>query len=292
MSTAATYKSFAIIGATGDVGSHILQAFVSIGVNPLVISRHNSTSDPTLPPSVRLAKVDLEDVDGVADVLKEHNIEVLVSAIATAALKTQYSLAEAAKKAGIKLYVPSEYGFVTDGISRYPGEDESSEVVWKDNFAQHLEKIGLPYARFFVGSFFGYIPWFTGHEENGKVNIVGKGETPVSFTHEEDIGGYVAHVLTTLPPEELANRRFRIEGDNITFVELAKRLKREVAYVDRVPGGGASNEFKNYLVGLFDSGRASVSWDYDLNARRQGEAANDKKLWPGHQWKTFADVGL
>lgn len=49
--------------------------------------------------------------------------------------------------------------------------------------------------------------------ENGKVTINGKGDALVSFTARTDLARFVAHVLTALPAERLANRVFRIEGE-------------------------------------------------------------------------------
>ncbi|EEB92791.1 hypothetical protein MPER_08650 [Moniliophthora perniciosa FA553] len=183
-----TYKSFAVVGA-GDIGTHIVNAFVSIGVHPVVLSRKSSPQPKNLPSSITVAKVEgYNAVDEVAAVFKEHNVEVVIAALGTTALEFEYPLAEAAKKAGVKLFVPSEFGFVSEGVSKL-SEQKDSAHDWKDKFAEHIREMGLPFARFFVGSFFGYIPWFTAYEEHGKVNIFGKGDQPVSFTDEADIGG-------------------------------------------------------------------------------------------------------
>ncbi|KAL0579897.1 hypothetical protein V5O48_002068 [Marasmius crinis-equi] len=286
MSTS-NFKSFAILGV-GTIGIHFLDAFLAAGISPLVLTR--KSSNKTFPPSVRVAKVDLENVDEIAKVLKENNVEVIVSAIGTTAIPAQYPVADAAKEAGVKLFVPSEYGCPTDGISGYPGEHESSPLAQKDKFAQYLKSIGLPYTRVASGAFFDYIPWLTGLAENGKINIAGKGNEPVSFTDVSDLAGYLVHILTTLPPSELENKSLRIEGDSATLLDIAKRWKKDVQYVEQVPG--EPTWVINYFSGLIEGGRASVSWDYALNGRRQGESANDNGLWSGHKWKTLDDSQL
>ncbi|KAL0071236.1 hypothetical protein AAF712_001802 [Marasmius tenuissimus] len=281
------YNSFCIVGV-GGIGTPILNAFLSAEISPLVLTRKSSPK--AFPPSVKVAKVDFQNVDEIADALREHKVDVVISTITHEAISVQYLLADAAKKTGVKLFVPSEFGTVTDGISGYPGESEASPLVLKDKFAAHLKSIGLPYTRLFVGSFFEYIPWITGLAENGKVNIAGKGESLASFTDEADVGGFLVHILTSRSPAELENKSLRIEGDSISLVDLAKRLQKDVQYVARVPGEPA--QVKNYLASLFESGRGSVRWDYSLNTQRQGGDANDNKLWPGHQWKTLADFQL
>ncbi|KAK7032190.1 hypothetical protein VNI00_013364 [Paramarasmius palmivorus] len=188
-----TYKSFAIVGA-GDIGTHVVNAFVSIGLHPVVLSRKSSSQPKNLPSSVTVAKVEGYDaVDEVAGVFKEYNVEVVISTIGSSALEVEYALADAAKKAGVKLFVPSEFGFVTEGVSKV-SNDKDSVLIWKDKFAEHIREMGLPFARFFVGSFFGYVPWITAYEENGKVNIYGKGDQYVSFTDEADIAGYTGGI--------------------------------------------------------------------------------------------------
>src|SRR6266850_1430272 len=48
---------------------------------------------------------------------------------------------------------------------------------------------------------------------SGKVSIAADGNKQISFTSRPDIARYLAHVLTSLPPDQLKNRSFIIEGD-------------------------------------------------------------------------------
>jgi hypothetical protein len=47
-------------------------------------------------------------------VFKEHKVDVVLSTVTTAATAAQKSLVDAAKLAAVKLFLPSEYGFVTE----------------------------------------------------------------------------------------------------------------------------------------------------------------------------------
>lgn len=51
----------------------------------------------------------------LASILREHNVEVVISALAYSALPAQQPIADAAREAGVKLFVPSEFGMPTDG---------------------------------------------------------------------------------------------------------------------------------------------------------------------------------
>jgi hypothetical protein len=62
-------------------------------------------------------QVDYNDAAAVANVFKQHKVDVVLSTIATEALAAQRPLVDAAKLAGIKLFVPSEYGLPSDGYT-------------------------------------------------------------------------------------------------------------------------------------------------------------------------------
>ena len=82
----------------------------------VVLARPGSQSiqSPLLEGAV-IATVDCTDVTTLAAVLRDHNVDVVVSALAYGALPAQRPIADAAKEAGVKLFVPSEYGMPTEG---------------------------------------------------------------------------------------------------------------------------------------------------------------------------------
>lgn len=87
----------------------------------------------------------LTDVPALAATFKEHKIEVVVSTIAHAALPHQNLLGDAAKQAGVKLFLPSEFGYSTIGQTE-------GELGLKAKFGEYLQEIGLPSTRIFVSS--------------------------------------------------------------------------------------------------------------------------------------------
>jgi uncharacterized protein YbjT (DUF2867 family) len=276
-----TFKSFAVIGA-GRIGTHTVKALLSKNVSVLVLTR---SSTKTLPVGAKSAVVDYEDTAAVAAALKEHNVEAVVSTINGMVMSLQIKLADAAKAAGVKLFAPSEFTMPTHGYTEgYAGG--------KDIIVAHLVSIGLPYARFYTGTFIGYITWLLDYSD-GKVRIVGKGNTPASFTAEEDIGGFVAHVLTELPPSELENRIFRIQGDRKTLLEVAALFgdKATVEHIETF-GGEGMEAYRTQFHHFVEQGRVSTGWDEPSKKEGTGEkaAGSSNSLWPGHQWKTIKDV--
>lgn len=76
----------------------------------------------------------------------------MISTIGLTGVKDQPQeiLGRAAKAAGVKLFVPSEYGIDTK-------DDSSGPFVAKRKFAELLKEIDLPYVRIFTGLWTDYI---------------------------------------------------------------------------------------------------------------------------------------
>lgn len=89
--------------------------------------------------------VDFADTAKVAAALE--GIDVVLSAITFSAItEAQVPLAEAAKQAGVKLFLPSEYGEKTDTL-------EGGILLPKKLFQDKLRALGLPFALVYNGPF-------------------------------------------------------------------------------------------------------------------------------------------
>ncbi|KAJ7618898.1 hypothetical protein DFH06DRAFT_1061757 [Mycena polygramma] len=277
-----SYKSFAVIGP-GALGSIIVAAFVAQNFPVVVLARPGSKSTDKLPAGAKLATVDTRDAAAVAAVFKEHAVDVVLSTVTGHAIDAQKTFVEAAKAANIKLFVPAEYSVPTDGLNT---------GVWggKNQIAEQLKSAGIPSLRIYNGLFIEYIPWVFMNTETKKIQIVGKGEAPLSATALPDVAGFVVHVLTTLPPSELENKTFRLEGDRTKANDLGALFKTGVEYVTEIPG--EMGDIKTNVATELDSGLGSTGWSVVTNSEGTGDAAagSANKLWPGHHWKTIKEV--
>lgn len=142
------------------------------------------------------------------------------------------------------------------------------------------------------GGFNTYIPWLTG-ADSGKFQIFGKGDQKATFTDPADIAGFTAYVVTHLPPSELSNKIFRIEGEHASLLDIAGHYgsKVIVEHVDEFP----EDKFRTYLQELVNSGRGSVGYDAISGKELTGEGAAgvSNVLWRNHSWKGIKDsLGL
>jgi uncharacterized protein YbjT (DUF2867 family) len=76
-------------------------------------------------------------------------VHVVISTVAGEALDVQGKIAEAGKEAGVKLFVPSEFGGVTEG-------ETEGFFGTKGDIHGQLKALGMPYALFYTGAFADY----------------------------------------------------------------------------------------------------------------------------------------
>lgn len=102
--------------------------------------------------------------------------------------------------------------------------------------------------------------------------------------------GFVAHVLTTLPQDELADKSFRIQGQRITLSELGKRSGLEVVHTEALPDHLSAAQTKTFIQTITKSGKCSSGWNVELGKDVPEDAGMDNKLWSGHVWLTSKDL--
>ncbi|KAF5344009.1 hypothetical protein D9758_012914 [Tetrapyrgos nigripes] len=314
MSNINTNTSFAVLGSNGAISPFVIDALAKhSGVKKLIVlsrPRPSSSSKPSnLPANAELVAVDYNNHSALVEVFTKYSTDVVISTLSDAAIfDAQKKAAVAAREAGVKVFVPVEFGNVTIGLAgkgerNGEGEGEDDIQVKKDRFAEFLKSIELPYIHVFTGLWLRWIPWVFGYDVNQKFNIIGKGETPASF---------LAHILTTLPLSQLSNTHFRLQGERLTVRQIADRLgKPYVTNVEAIPGSRPSDwKFRTLIASQCDSGVGSTGWDHFTQKDNPGPGPNPmsgkgeggegsenseatgsgNKFWEGHVWKRLEDV--
>lgn len=90
-----------------------MQALLDAGFTVTALTRTESKA--TFPSAVKVQKVDYSSNSSIAEALKGQ--DAVVSTIATLALAQQNVLVEEAAKAGVKRFIPSEFGVNTKIVS-------------------------------------------------------------------------------------------------------------------------------------------------------------------------------
>jgi len=282
-----TFKTFALAGAGGTIGRPVLESLLaSSAAKIIVLTRPDSTSSFKPHPKQTVEKVKPDDVNAVTAVLREHGVEVLISTVGFAGFEAQIPLVDAAKQAGVQLFVPSEFGNATEGLTEGP-------LAGKDKVAKHAKSIGLPTLRVYTGLFIEHVPQFGAVEAKGKFLVLNPGKKPFTLTSLPDIGGFLAHTLTNLPSNKLRDATFRIEGERLSLSgvgTLYSKLKSvPVEHVDKIPEDIPGAPIFEYLGREFNSGKGVSTYDH-VQGRDLGVGALSNGLWEGHEWRTVKDV--
>ncbi|EJD37903.1 NAD(P)-binding protein [Auricularia subglabra TFB-10046 SS5] len=279
--SSSSYKLFVVAG-TGPLGSAIATELHKLGATVVFFTRGGSSNTPEGIPS---KVVDYSNVDALAEALK--GVHVVVSTVSGGGFKTQPILADAAKKAGVKLFVPSEFG------ARPRNVPDDNILGYKETFLRHLKSLGLPYTIYDTGLFadipLSVIPSILDLTKK-KFTIVGKGETKISLASRPDIGHFVAYSLTHLPPSQLEGAHYNIVGSRLTFREMLAVWEKkyggpfEVVSRDRdavlkaveASGQGEAAEL-DYVLCLFERGQGNLE-------------DNSSSLIPGWKPETYEEA--
>ncbi|KAI0106914.1 NAD(P)-binding protein [Daldinia grandis] len=99
----------ALAGATGHIGSPVLEALLGSGFNVTALSRIGGSSSKLKPhPNLIIKEVNFNSVESLTPALV--GAQVVVSCLATLAMGDQDPLIEASVAAGVKRFIPAEFG--------------------------------------------------------------------------------------------------------------------------------------------------------------------------------------
>ncbi|KAI0052799.1 NAD-P-binding protein, partial [Auriscalpium vulgare] len=214
------FKNFVVVG-TGNVGAVLIDHFLDLKVKGsvnrvLVFTRPSSepaTSEKYGAKGADVVGLEYDDRTALAKALT--GVDVIISTVNTAALAAQLTIAEVAKAAGVKLFLPSEFGIPTLG--------GKGLVARKADLHQKFRDIGLPTTLVFTGLFADlvWVPFIDLDIKSGKVSVGGDGNAVNTFTSLPDIARFLGYILTSLPAEKLTNLPIlRLEGERKSFNEV------------------------------------------------------------------------
>lgn len=201
---------------------------------------------------------------------------------------TQRKITAAVLAAGVKRYVPWQFGVDYDTIGRGSGQDVWDEQLdvrdllrSQDATEWVIVSTGM-FTSFLFEPSFGVVDL-----ANGTVHALGRWDTAVTVTTPEDIGPLTAAILFAEP--RIANRVIFTAGDTITYGQLAdildshlgrtlRRVEWDIPALSADLAADPDNALKKYRV-AFAQGKG-VAWDIGgtFNARN-GIAVTDVAAW-------------
>jgi len=275
----------AIVGASGNIGAPIVHALLAANYTVTAISRATSTA--TFPPSVRVIKTDLSSLSALTTAFTGQDAVIVTTA--SAAVSDQFVLVDAAVAAGVKRFLPSEFGHATAKVSGGLGvmmggkTEMAAYVAEKARVNEGFSWTGVATSPFFDWGL-DHGVWGVDLKER-KVRVIDSGEEIVSTSTLGFVAKAVVAVLER--EEETRNKLVEVVEFNVSQNEVVRILEEVVGErfgVERVDGKvlGQRGEEKlkegDFGGAFFDLLLAWNFTDGGKHAVKQEEMAN---VWLG-----------
>ncbi|KAH8160475.1 hypothetical protein CIB48_g7773 [Xylaria polymorpha] len=205
-----------LAGATGNLGPAILEQLIKAGFKVTVFTRQGSTHE--LPASVTVKSVDYDSVEALTAALQGQ--DAVISTLGVAGLSKQLNLVEAAVKANVKRFLPSEFGSDTTNAKNAALPVFADKVAIHKALAKEAANGKISYTSVITGPFFDWCL------KAGLILNIGEksialydgGERYFSATTLESVGKAVVGVLKN--PEETKNRAVYVQDVALTQKQI------------------------------------------------------------------------
>lgn len=218
-----TFKNIVLAGATGNLGPTILEALESSGKFNITVFRRQGSSSK-VPSSVKVVDIDYNSIDALTKALQGQ--DAVVSTLVAEDPKSQSNLIAASVAAGVKRFLPSEFGCDIENPQAAKLPVFASKIDTSSKLKELSKTTSLSYTLVRTGPFldWGLRLGFIFDAKNGKPNIYDNGNVKFSATLLSDIGKTVVGVLTH--PGETKNRAVLVKSIDVSLNELLAIAKK------------------------------------------------------------------
>lgn len=266
------YKNVILLGATGNVGKHVLPALLAdSSLNVTVLSRNNSNA--TFPSNVKVIKIDYSDVAALTNALT--NQDVVVSTIGGEGLATNFGevLVQAAIDAKVKWIIPSEFGVdIEDPSANIPLLGPKLAVA---NLLKKNQSL-IAYTLITTGAFldWGFDNGFLAFDiENHAAVLYDDGKNLVSGTTLPTIGKTVAAVIRN--PQLTQNKRIYVADATFTQQQALALFEKYTKSKWSVTNAVAANERKRAEENLAKGNIGPAFLGFILSVAYGGSSASN-----------------
>ncbi|KAM0004837.1 putative leucoanthocyanidin reductase [Helianthus debilis subsp. tardiflorus] len=230
-----------IIGASGFMGHFIAQASLDSGQTTYVLTRSSSSGlwsskiKALHDNGAVILHGDIEKHEVMVKIMKEHEIDIVISVVGGEAILHQLSLVHAIKSVGtIKRFLPSEFGHDVDRAD--PVEPGLSMYKEKRRVRRLVEESGIPYTYICCNSIASWPYHDNIHPSEAlppldHFDIYGDGSIKAYFVAGSDIGKFT---MKTINDARTVNKvvHFRPLVNHLNINELAclweKKIQRSL----------------------------------------------------------------
>ncbi|KAF4551244.1 Hypothetical protein D9617_14g077010 [Elsinoe fawcettii] len=251
-------KTVAVQGATGNLGPFVVNALVDAGFKVVALSR-NSSHPSQLNKAATVKQVNPEDASSVTSALQ--GSDAFISVVGNSGFAQQSTLIDAAIAAGVKFFIPSEFGSNTQNAKTAALPVFGAKIQTQKYLEEKKDKIG--YAFINNGAFFdwGLKNNFVINTSGGTTKLFDGGDTKFSATNLPDIGKAVAGVLQN--PDKYKGKFVQINSAVVTQNQLLAAAKKAGLNTPTEPASTAEvykSSLETLQSGKGDIGAAMVGF--------------------------------
>lgn len=186
------------------------------------LTRQGSTH--TFPDSVTAIPVDLDSVDSLTSALQGQ--DAVVSVVGNGVFDKQHNLVEAAVKAGVKRFIPSEFGSNTPHEKTRTIPTFAPKIAIQKELEDKAKTTPLTYTLIINGPFldWGLKVGFVLNVKGKSAQLLDGGDRVFSATTLSGVGKAVAGVLKH--PDETKNRAVYVQETATTLKDLLEKAKK------------------------------------------------------------------
>ena len=218
------FQNVMVLGASGSVGPPIVNALLASGFSVSVLTR--ASSKATFATDVKVVRTNYSS-ESLVEAFKGQ--DAVVSAIATYSTEEQMRIIDAAIAAGVRRFLPSEYGIDTSDPKIIEVLEPAKPKHDTVQYLKSKESVGLSWTAVIVGGFFDWALAFgaLGISAPGRsAMIFDGGDIPHEVTNLAQIGNAVAAILSSAHLEETANQYVYVNSFTVTQNQVVKLLEQ------------------------------------------------------------------
>nr|UNN46817.1 LAR3 [Populus ussuriensis] len=229
-----------IIGSMGFIGGFIAGASLECGHRTYLLIRRElaslskaSTIKSLQDRGATTIYGSIKDQDLMEKVIREHKIEIVISAVGGASIADQVKLVNAIKAAGtVKRFLPSEFGHDIDRAD--PVEPGLTMYKEKRQVRRYIEEAGIPYTYICCNSIAAWPYHDNTHPADvppplDRFQIYGDGTVKAYFVAGSDIGKFT---IKSIDDNRTLNKtvHFRPPSNLLSTNELASLWEEKLGY--------------------------------------------------------------
>ncbi|KAK4175078.1 hypothetical protein QBC36DRAFT_332263 [Triangularia setosa] len=212
-----------LAGATGNLGPSILEQLLLAGEFTVTVLVRKE-SPHTFPPPIKTITVDYESLESLTLALSGQ--DAVISTLPLTTPEKQLLLIEAAAKAGVKRFLPTEFGADTRNAKVRQLPVFQTKFLAQDLLEKKAKEGRLTYTLVANGPFFDWglkINWLVNVKDRRAILYDG-GHRKISFSLLSDIGRAVVGVLKH--PQETENRMVFVQSTVQSFKDVFETAKK------------------------------------------------------------------